>query len=222
MTVVSLPENPPIAATSAPDSMIAWLAPDWLEIDDRAAAVGLGVGHGRGQLGRVAAEHPAAAARRRGAAGARSAARRRPVAPARPGVPPRCPTAAHAAAAARAAATHRLRGRRATGGERRARRVAERLHRPGRGREQQDADRGGRDDRADALARGEREPAGERQRRADDQPARPGEVGRAVGDHDASVSAPPARISGPATRSRVSSEQPAPTSSAVNGASAAT
>ncbi len=32
VTVVSLPEKPPIAATFAPDWMIAWLAPDWLEM----------------------------------------------------------------------------------------------------------------------------------------------------------------------------------------------
>jgi len=32
VTVVSLPVKPPIAATFAPDWMIAWLAPDWLEM----------------------------------------------------------------------------------------------------------------------------------------------------------------------------------------------
>ena len=123
VTSLSLPEKPPIAATSAPS--MTWRAGARLGGDgDRAAAVRAGVGERLGERGAVAAEHPAA---RPGRRAPRRAARR-----AKPPRGRRHPP--------RAAAAHPG-GLRAAGRERPARGVAERLRRPCGGRDQQRAER---------------------------------------------------------------------------------
>ena len=73
LTSLSRPEKPPMPATSAPESMIAEAARRLARDADRAAAVGLHVGEGGGEGGRVAAEHAASGV---------------PPAPALPGAPP--------------------------------------------------------------------------------------------------------------------------------------
>ena len=65
VTVVSLPENPPIAATSAPEAMIAWLAPDWLEMTSVPPPLALMYVSADGDATSVSPPNmPAAAARR--------------------------------------------------------------------------------------------------------------------------------------------------------------
>ena len=215
-TSLSRPEKPPMATTSAPDSRLRSRRPDWLETATVPPPCALrrraprSARRRRRRTCRRRRRPPGRPGRRRPAPrpGPRRAGARRRAAPRPPcgGAPPKPP----APAAAGPPPSRQARGRRAAGRERPARRVAERLHRPGGRCEQERADRRAEQRRARTSRAGDRErgrrgqPAGHQH--GGSQPSSPGRRARTT----SSVATPAASRAAPASGPRARRPAPAP------------
>ena len=205
VTVVSRPEKPPIAATSAPEGMIDWRRARLRRDHERAAAVGLDVGERGGQTADVSPPNippPPRTLRRRVAGRWHPAAVRRTL---RRRVAGRWRAAARAArpAARRPSSARRSDRRRGTSSSSRARASAPtRTPAPAAARPRPRS-------RPPAAPAGRTRAAGRARRRASHPRSASAPTrgrSRCVPITIASVTAPPSSTSGPATDARVSSE----------------